>query len=95
MHVERDTIIAACSMAPKEIFPQRHCGLSVCSLSCAAIQHSKRWLKIYWVLTMEKSLCPEMEETTLVESEHSDESIDLPMEGDADLSIQVKQKNGN
>ena len=46
---------------------------------------------------MEKSLCPEMEEMTLVPnpSKRSDESIDLPMEGDADLSIQVKQKNGN
>jgi hypothetical protein len=46
---------------------------------------------------MEKSLCPEMEETTLVPNpnKHSDESIDLPMEGDADLILQVKQKNGN
>jgi hypothetical protein len=44
---------------------------------------------------MEKSLCPEMEEMTLVESKHSDKSIDLPMEGDANLSIQVKQKKGN
>jgi hypothetical protein len=46
---------------------------------------------------MEKSLCPKMEETTLVPNpnKHSDESIDLPMEGDADLIIQVKQKNGN
>jgi hypothetical protein len=32
---------------------------------------------------------------TGTESEHSDESIDLPMDGDADLSIQVEQKNGN
>jgi hypothetical protein len=46
---------------------------------------------------MEKSLCPEMEEMTLVPNlnKHSDESIDLPMEGDADLIIEVKQKNGN
>jgi hypothetical protein len=48
---------------------------------------------------MEKSLCPEMEEMTLVPnpSKRSDESIDLPMEGDANLIIQVKQKakNGN
>lgn len=28
-------------------------------------------------------------------SEHGDVSIDLPMEGDADLSMQVEQKNGN
>jgi hypothetical protein len=49
------------------------------------------------VLTMEKSLCPKMEEMTLVlnPSKRSDESIDLPMEGDANLIIQVKQKNGN
>jgi hypothetical protein len=47
---------------------------------------------------MEKSLCPEMEETTLVPNlnKNSDESaIDLPIEGDANLIIQVKQKNGN
>jgi hypothetical protein len=38
---------------------------------------------------MEKSLCPEMEAMTLVPNpnKRSDESIDLPIEGDADLII--------
>ena len=42
-------------------------------------------------------MCPDLEEMTLVPNpgKRSDESIDLPMEGDANLIIQVKQKNGN
>jgi hypothetical protein len=97
MKVERETINAACSLAPKRISPERQYVACQCALWFVQISniwtHGWKCAK-FW--TWREFTSQQGREDTGAESEErGDVSQDLPMEVDADLSMQTEQKNIN